>query len=149
MSSQQRTAAPSGRGAPRGLVAAVLVVLGGLVAAQVLVGGVPLLEAVVPRSGPELELVDAAPPRLDCGSRDAEGGLVAGAVAQRDLAAAAHAERDASAVRDTLVAATGYRRGGTSVDVVWVDGSGRARLVLKYAGSGAGWVLTGRSACPL
>lgn len=152
MASQPQAAAAAPRGRLRlvlGLVVTVAVVLGGVVAVRVAVLGVPLSQALVPRSGPELDLVDGTPPTLDCGEADATGSVVEGAVAQRDLAAAAQSERDAAPARDSLVAATGYRRGAKGVDVVWVDGAGRARLVLTYAGSGPGWVLTGRSGCTL
>ena len=143
-------AAPRGRRRlVLGLVLAAVVLLGGLVAVQVLVGGVPVVDALVPRSGPELDLVDGAPPTLDCGAAEATGGVVAGALVQRDLAAAARSERDVAPARDSPVGATGYRRGAKAAAVVWVDGAGRARLVLTYVGSGPGWVLTGRSGCTL
>ena len=130
-----------------GLLVALFVVAAGLVGLQVTVGGVPVLDRLVPASTPGLTVVDAAPPALDCGTGDADGGVVAGAGVRSDLASAAQAERAASPVGETLVEVTGYRRGGNRVDVVWVDGTARARLVLTYVASGGGWVLTGRSGC--
>ncbi|WP_088320829.1 hypothetical protein [Kineosporia sp. R_H_3] len=139
---------------PRRLLLAVAGVVGvlaaGLVALQLSVGGVPLLDTLVPVAGDDLVVEDAPAPPLDCGTAAAEGSLLARDPeddGRRDLAAAAEEQRLVSPEADVLVRVSAHRTSDGGVAVVWDDAQGRARLVLSYVPAQDGYVLAARSGC--
>ncbi|MBI4941258.1 MAG: hypothetical protein HY830_10980 [Actinobacteria bacterium] len=147
------TEGPRSPSSPRRLLLAVAgvvaVLAAGLLALQLSVGGVPLLDALVPVAG-DLVVEDTPAPPLDCGTATAEGSLLARDAdddGRRDLAAAAEEQRLASAEAGLLVRVRAHRTGDGGVAVVWGDAQGRARLVLSYVPAPDGYVLAARSAC--
>jgi hypothetical protein len=152
--SDAATGGSSVASSPRLLLLAVLglagVLAAGLVALQLSVGGVPLVDTLVPVAG-DLVVDDSPAPTLECGTGSAEGGVLARDPAdgggRRDLAAAAEEQRLASPEADVLVSVTGHRTSDGGVAVVWDDAQGRARLVLSYVPAEGGYVLAARSGC--
>ncbi|WP_088287422.1 hypothetical protein [Kineosporia sp. A_224] len=148
------TEGPRSPSSPRRLLLAaagvVAVLAAGLVALQLSVGGVPLLDTLVPVAGSDLVVEDTPAPPLDCGTATAEGSLLARDAAddgRRDLAAAAEEQRLASPGAGLLVRVRAHRTGDGGVAVVWEDSQGRARLVLSYVPAEDGYVLAARSGC--
>jgi hypothetical protein len=144
---------PRAPSSPRRLLLAVAGVVGvlaaGLVALQLSVGGVPLLDTLVPVAG-DLVVEDTPAPLLDCGTATAGGSLLArdpGDDGRRDLAAAAEEQRLASPEAAVLVRVSAHRTSDGGVAVVWDDAQGRSRLVLSYVPAQDGYVLAARSGC--
>lgn len=145
---------PRSPSSPRRLLLAVVgvvaVLAAGLVALQLSVGGVPLLDTLVPVAGDDLTVEDTAAPPLDCGTATATGSLLARDPdddGRRDLAAAAEEQRLASPEAGVLVRVSAHRTSDGGVAVVWDDAQGRSRLVLSYVPAQDGYVLAARSAC--